>query len=272
MAVITQTIHSGLPGKYGEVALVGAGPGAADLLTLRALTFIQQADAVVYDRLVSEEVLALIPAECQRFDVGKSRGHHSVSQAEIGALLVRLALQGLKVVRLKGGDPAIFGRLAEELDALDAAAISWQIVPGISAASACAAATGIPLTERGIAQQLRFISAVDKNCSTAQDWASLAKPGQTLVFYMGLSALGEICKQLMAHGLAVDWPILLVENGSRPEQRCLLSTLSEALADSQKMVLKSPCLIMVGEVVRRRQHAIVLAEIIGPQINKILAA
>src|SRR5690606_27351182 len=129
-------------GAAGAVALVGAGPGAADLLTLRALKLIQQAGAVVYDRLVSEEVLTLIPPDCPRFDVGKSRGRHSVSQAEIGALLVQLAQQGLKVVRLKGGDPAIFGRLAEELDALDNAGIRWQIVPGISAASGCAAATG----------------------------------------------------------------------------------------------------------------------------------
>ena len=272
MAVITQTIHAGLPGEYGEVALVGAGPGAADLLTLRALTFIQQADAVVYDRLVSEEVLALIPADCQRFDVGKSRGHHSVSQAEIGALLVRLALQGLNVVRLKGGDPAIFGRLAEELDALDAAAVSWQIVPGISAASACAAATGIPLTERGIAQQLRFISAVDKNCSTAQDWASLAKPGQTLVFYMGLTALTEISQQLIAHGLPADWPLLLVENGSRPGQRHLLTTLADAAAEAQVMALQSPCLILVGEVARRQRQAAQIVALINQDKGKELAA
>lgn len=248
--------------RSGDVALVGAGPGAADLLTLRALKLIQQADAVVYDRLVSDEVLALIPPDCQRFDVGKSRGRHSVSQAEIGALLVQLAQQGVKVVRLKGGDPAIFGRLAEELDALDNAGISWQIVPGISAASACAAATGIPLTERGIAQQLRFISAVDKNSDTAQDWASLAKPGQTLVFYMGLAALSEISQQLMAHGLAPDWPLLLVENGSRPEQRQLLTTLADAATAAQGMALQSPCLILVGEVARRqRQVAQVLSQV-----------
>ncbi|MGP9801230.1 uroporphyrinogen-III C-methyltransferase [Rheinheimera sp. NSM] len=238
----------------GEVALVGAGPGAADLLTLRALKLIQQAGAVVYDRLVSEEVLALIPAGCPCFDVGKSRGRHSVSQAEIGALLVQLAQQGLKVVRLKGGDPAIFGRLAEELDALDHAGVNWQIVPGISAASGCAAATGIPLTERGIAQQLRFISAVDKNSDTAQDWASLAKPGQTLVFYMGLSALSEISRQLIAHGLSADWPLLLVENGSRPGQRQLLTTLADAATAAQSMALQSPCLILVGEVVRRQRR------------------
>ncbi len=256
----------------GEVALVGAGPGAADLLTLRALKLIQQADAVVYDRLVSEEVLALIPLECPCFDVGKSRGRHSVSQAEIGALLVQLAQQGLKVVRLKGGDPAVFGRLAEELDALDNAGIQWQIVPGISAASGCAAATGIPLTERGIAQQLRFISAVDKNCDTAQDWASLAKPGQTLVFFMGLSALGEISRQLIAHGLSADWPLLLVENGSRPQQRQLLTTLAGAAEAAQSMLLQSPCLILVGEVARRQRQAKQLVTLIKQHSGEELAA
>ncbi|GAA0537568.1 hypothetical protein GCM10009098_01280 [Rheinheimera aquimaris] len=272
MLVTHQNSDVGHSGKSGEVALVGAGPGAADLLTLRALNLIQQADAVVYDRLVSTEVLALIPADCQRFDVGKSRGQHSCSQAQIGALLLKLARQGLRVVRLKGGDPAIFGRLAEELDVLSKAGVSWQIVPGISAASGCAASSGIPLTERGVAQQLRFISAVDKDCNTGQDWASLAKPGQTLVFYMGLRALEEICKQLIAHGLAADWPLLLVENGSRPEQRCLLSTLSAALVDAQNMALKSPCLIMVGEVVLRHPQAIDLAASVWPKSSKTLAA
>ncbi len=258
--------------RSGNVALVGAGPGAADLLTLRALMLIQQADAVVYDRLVSEDVLALIPPRCQRFDVGKSRGRHSVSQAEIGALLVQLAQQGLQVVRLKGGDPAIFGRLAEELDALDAAAVSWQIVPGISAASGCAAATGIPLTERGIAQQLRFISAVDKDCNTAQDWASLAGPGQTLVFYMGLSALSEISQQLIAHGLAPDWPLLLVENGSRPQQRQLLTTLAEAATAARHMALQSPCLILVGEVTRRQRQTAQLLTRLKRQLAAEIAA
>jgi uroporphyrin-III C-methyltransferase len=258
-------------GAAGAVALVGAGPGAADLLTLRALKLIQQAGAVVYDRLVSEEVLTLIPPDCPRFDVGKSRGRHSVSQAEIGALLVQLAQQGLKVVRLKGGDPAIFGRLAEELDALDNAGIRWQIVPGISAASGCAAATGIPLTERGIAQQLRFISAVDKDCNTTQDWASLARPGQTLVFYMGLSALSEISQQLIAHGLAPDWPLLLVENGSRPAQRQLLTTLAEAATAAQHMALQSPCLILVGEVVLRQRQLVPLMARLKQQVGFLAA-
>lgn len=269
MSMLTQTIQAGQP---GDVALVGAGPGAADLLTLRALKLIQQADAAVYDRLVSEEVLALIPPGCQCFDVGKSRGQHSVSQAEIGALLVQLAQQGLKVVRLKGGDPAIFGRLAEELDALDSAGISWQIVPGISAASACAAATGIPLTERGIAQQLRFISAVDKNSDTTQDWASLAQPGQTLVFYMGLNALSEISQQLITHGLPADWPLLLVENGSRPQQRQLSTTLAQAAADAKSMALQSPCLILVGQVARRQRQAMQLMALIKQYNGKELAA
>lgn len=250
------TVHRrGKRTKIGEVALVGAGPGAVDLLTLRALTLIQNAEVVVYDRLVSAEILALIPASCQCFDVGKTRGQHNYSQPQICALLVALARQGLKVVRLKGGDPAIFSRLAEELDALDKAGVPWHIVPGISAASGCAAATGIPLTERGIAQQLRFISAVDKDCNTAQDWASLAQPGQTLVFYMGLNALSEISQQLMAHGLQADWPLLLIENGSRPQQRQVLSTLADAANIAKAMALQSPCLILVGQVARRQRAA-----------------
>lgn len=235
----------------GSVALVGAGPGAADLLTVRALTLIQQADVVVYDRLVSADILALLPIECRRIDVGKQRGNHRYSQQQIGQLLVRLARRGLRVVRLKGGDPAIFGRLGEELDALQHAGVACQVVPGISAASGCAAAAGIPLTERGIAQQLRFISAVDQHCDTAQDWAELAQPGQTLVFYMGLGALPQICTQLQKHGLPASWPVLLVENGTRSQQQLVLTDLSQAVNTARQ--LQSPCLIIVGQVALRHK-------------------
>lgn len=237
--------------KTGLVWLVGAGPGAVDLLTVRAYQLIQLAEVVVFDRLVSPEILQLLPANCRRFDVGKSKGKHSCSQVEIGRLLVRLANEGKPVLRLKGGDPCIFGRLGEELDALAQAGIQYQVVPGISAASGCAAAAGIPLTERGIAQQLRFISATDQHSGTGQDWQALAQPGQTLVFYMGLSALREIGQQLQQHGLASDWPVLLIENGTRADQRCVPTDLAGAEQSARSENLQSPCLIIVGQVASR---------------------
>ncbi|MEN3158459.1 uroporphyrinogen-III C-methyltransferase [Alkalimonas sp. NCh-2] len=233
----------------GEVALVGAGPGAADLLTLRAVRLMEQAEVVLYDRLVSDEVMALLPAKCRRIDVGKKCGQHSVSQQRIGELLVHYARQGLRVLRLKGGDPAIFARLGEELDALVQAGIAYQLVPGISAASGCAAAAGIPLTERGQAQQLRFISAVDQHSATSQDWADLSAPNQTLVFYMGTAALGEISQQLQQHGLAADWPVLLVQQGCRPQQQIQLTDLQSAAAVAAS--LSTPCLIIIGQVALR---------------------
>jgi len=244
------------PETTGLVWLVGAGPGAVDLLTLRAYQLIQNAEVVVFDRLVSPEILQLLPANCRRFDVGKSKGQHSCSQLEIGRLLVRLAKQGQQVLRLKGGDPCIFGRLGEEIDALQQAGIRYQVVPGISAASGCAAAAGIPLTERGIAQQLRFISATDQHSGTGQDWQALAKPGQTLVFYMGLSALAEISQQLQQHGLPADWPVLLIEKGTRADQRLVPTDLAGAVTAAQFYNLHSPCLIMVGQVAARYQGSV----------------
>ncbi len=244
---MTQMTHK----KTGFVWLAGAGPGAVDLLTLRVYKLIQSAEVVVYDRLVSPEILQLLPAHCRRFDVGKSKGQHSCTQTDIGRLLVRLANEGYQVLRLKGGDPCIFGRLGEELDALQQAGIDYQVVPGISAASGCAAAAGIPLTERGIAQQLRFISATDQHSDTAQDWQALAKPGQTLVFYMGLTALTEISRQLQHQGLPADWPVLLIENGTRANQRFVPTNLAEAEYVARNQQLQSPCLIMVGQVASR---------------------
>ena len=242
----------------GEVALVGAGPGAADLLTLRAVRLMEQADVVLYDRLVSDEVMAMLPAKCRRIDVGKKCGQHSVSQQRIGELLVHYARQGLRVLRLKGGDPAIFARLGEELDALNQAGIAYQLVPGISAASGCAAAAGIPLTERGQAQQLRFISAVDQHSATSQDWADLSTPNQTLVFYMGTAALGEISQQLQQHGLPADWPVLLVQQGCRPQQQILLTDLQSAAEAAAS--LSTPCLIIIGQVALRHQQMLDMAK------------
>ncbi|WP_280554434.1 uroporphyrinogen-III C-methyltransferase [Halomonas sp. 25-S5] len=236
--------------RNGSVYLVGAGSGAADLLTLKAARLLTQADAVVYDRLAGDEVLALIPVGRERYDVGKARGHHSVPQAEIGELMVRLARQGKSVVRLKGGDPGVFGRMGEELAALGKAGVPVEIVPGITAASAACAAMGIPLTDRAHAQQLRFVTAQRCREDAEPDWASLARRDETLVFYMGLSKVSAICDGLRGAGLPDDWPVMLVANASLPEQRSLVGNLADMPARLAAEPLPSPCLIVVGSVVR----------------------
>jgi len=247
--------------RDGEVHLIGCGPGAVDLLTVRAYRLIEQAEVVIYDRLVGEDILALIPASAQRYYVGKAAGHHSVTQARIGELMVEQARRGNTVLRLKGGDPAIFARMAEEIDALDAAGIGWHIVPGITAASGCAAAAGIPLTDRACAHQVRFITATHHADHLAHDWAELARTDQTLVFYMGLESLPDISASLQAHGLPGDWPILLIENGTRDNQRNLLSTLDKVVTQAGQAEFKTPSLIIVGEVTRSaKAGALALAQ------------
>ncbi|TFH85612.1 uroporphyrinogen-III C-methyltransferase [Billgrantia azerbaijanica] len=236
--------------RPGTVYLVGAGSGDVELLTLKAARLLAEADAVVYDRLVGDEVLALIPAGTERYYVGKARGHHSVPQAEIGARLVGLARQGKSVVRLKGGDPGVFGRLGEELEALAEAEVPAEIVPGITAASAASAGMGIPLTDRAHAQQLRFVTAQLCRKGGEPDWEALARTDETLVFYMGLTKVGAICAGLRRAGLPDDWPILLVANASLPEQRALVGTLADMPDRLAATPLPSPCLIVVGSVVR----------------------
>ncbi|WP_353979609.1 uroporphyrinogen-III C-methyltransferase [Salinicola endophyticus] len=234
---------------HGRVSLVGAGPGAADLLTLRAARRIAEAEAVVYDRLVGDDVLALLPAGCERYYVGKARGHHSVPQAEIGALLARLAGAGKRVVRLKGGDPGVFGRMGEELAALATTRAEVEIVPGLTAASAAVAAMGIPLTDRAHAQQLRFVTAQLCREQGTPDWAALARRDETLVFYMGLSKVAAICHGLRAAGLPDEWPMMLISHASLPEQQALVGTLADMPARLAESPLPSPCLIVVGSVV-----------------------
>ncbi|MDW5377500.1 uroporphyrinogen-III C-methyltransferase [Halomonas sp. HP20-15] len=241
--------------RRGRVYLVGAGPGSADLLTLRAARLLAQADAIVYDRLVGDAILAMIPSGRERYYVGKAAGHHSVPQAEIGALLVRLAGEGKSVVRLKGGDPAIFGRMGEEIGALYAADVSAEIVPGITAASGAAAAMGMALTDRAHAQQLRFVTAQLCREGGEPDWASLARRDETLVFYMGLAKVEAISHGLRGAGLPDDWPMMLIANASLAEQRTLIGTLADmpqALVDNP---LPSPCLIVVGSVVKMAVQA-----------------
>ncbi|GAA5176110.1 MULTISPECIES: uroporphyrinogen-III C-methyltransferase [Halomonadaceae] len=236
--------------RPGRVYLVGAGPGSADLLTLRAARLLNQADAIVYDRLVGDAILAMIPAGRERYYVGKARGHHSVPQAEIGALLVKLAGEGKSVVRLKGGDPGVFGRMGEELAALAEGAIPAEIVPGITAASGAAAAMGMALTDRAHAQQLRFVTAQLCREGGAPDWASLARTDETLVFYMGLAKVEAICHGLREAGLPDDWSIMLISNASLADQQSLLGTLGDMPEKLAENPLPSPCLIVVGGVVR----------------------
>lgn len=238
----------------GRVDLVGAGPGDPELITRKGWRLIEQCEVLLYDALVSPELMSLIPPWIQRINVGKLKGRHSHSQHEICELLVKLARQGRRVVRLKGGDPLIFGRLGEELKALRSAGIPFSIVPGISAAAGCAASCGFPLTERGQASRLRLITA--HSCDdTELNWHDLARSDETLVFYMGLSMAAAISQGLQAAGLPPDWPALLVEKGTREDQRSIPCTLADLPQTVQEHQLQSPVLIYVGSVVTQHHSS-----------------
>lgn len=245
--------------RCGCVALVGAGPGDPELLTRKAWRLLQEADVVVYDALVSAAVMAEIPAQVKRLYVGKRKNQHSMAQSAISELLVQLAQQGQRVVRLKGGDPLVFGRLGEELAALKQAGISVTLVPGITAAAGCAAQCGFPLTERQQAPRLRFVSAHSSDGSPL-DWADLARRDETLVFYMGLSMADTISTNLQRHGLPADWPVLVVENGTLPEERRFATTLAQLPAVITVNRVTSPALIYVSQVVRA-QHTVLNARV-----------
>lgn len=256
---------SGGARQVGKVYLVGAGPGDPELLTLKAARLIAAADAVVYDNLVGEGILDLARPDARLVYVGKQAGHHALPQEDINRLLVKLALEGLAVVRLKGGDPFIFGRGGEEIEALLPYGIGFEVVPGVTAASGMAACAGIPLTHREHAQSCVFVTGHLRNGTCDLDWPALARPHQTVVFYMGLASLPEICRQLIAHGLPGSLPAAAVERATQPGQRTVcadLATLPQAVAEAG---LEAPVLIVVGEVVR-------LAERLGASPAKADAA
>ena len=236
----------------GEVYLVGAGPGDPDLLTLRALRLMHKADVVLYDRLVSQEIMDKLRPDAEKIHVGKASSNHPVEQETINEMLVRLARSGKRVLRFKGGDPFIFGRGGEEIESLSKANIPFQIVPGITAASGCASYAGIPLTHREHAQSVRFLTGHLKDNTLNLDWANLIQEQETLVFYMGLLGIKTICEQLIDHGMDAEMPIAVVQQGTTKTQRVVTADLKTmpAVVDTEK--LKAPTIIIIGRVVGLR--------------------
>ncbi|HWW20001.1 MAG TPA: siroheme synthase CysG [Steroidobacteraceae bacterium] len=234
----------------GEVYLIGAGPGDPDLLTLRALQLMQQADVVLYDRLVSAAVLDRVRRDARRIDVGKQSGRHRVTQDRIHSLLLEHARQGLRVARLKGGDPFIFGRGGEEIDLLQRAGIPVIVVPGVTAALGAAASAQVPLTQRGLAPSVTFVTATGEGASEL-NWAALSAPSQTIVFYMGVAQLPRIVEHLHAHGAPADRPVAIVERATLPDQRVVAGSLGNIVEMAQRAQVAAPALLIVGEVASR---------------------
>ncbi|MBS97534.1 MAG: uroporphyrinogen-III C-methyltransferase [Oceanospirillaceae bacterium] len=261
-------LASETPGReVGEVYLVGAGPGDPELLTFKALRLMQQADVVVYDRLVSPQVLDLCRRDADLIYVGKARDNHSVPQPGINALLVEHARKGHRVVRLKGGDPFIFGRGGEEIEELKANGIPFQVVPGITAASACSTYAGIPLTHRDYAQSVKFVTGQLKNRTSDLKFDELVHPNQTIVFYMGLHTLERLCSGLMEHGKPGDTPVAIVSQGTSPDQRVLTGRLDDIVARQAEAQLPAPAIVIMGEVVELQSRLAWFGQTEGAQAD-----
>ena len=255
--LIEESLESASQGSIsndGEVYLVGAGPGDPDLLSFKALRLMRQAEVVLYDRLVSPEIMKLVKQDAELINVGKERDKHTLPQDSINQLLVDLAKQGKRVLRLKGGDPFIFGRGGEEIELLAENNIAFQVVPGITAAAGCAAYSGIPLTHRDCSQSVRFITGHLKNNTSNLPWHEFVHEHQTLVFYMGLSGLEQITTSLMAHGMRNDMPAALVSKGTTREQKVVTGTLENISDLAKESGVRAPTIIIVGEVVRLRER------------------
>ncbi|MDT4291592.1 siroheme synthase CysG [Methylomonas sp. MO1] len=240
--------------NQGEVYLIGAGPGDPDLLTFKALRLLQQADVIVYDRLVSIEVLDMARRDAEKIYVGKQRDNHSLPQESINQLLIDLALAGKRVARLKGGDPFIFGRGGEEIESFIQLGISFQVVPGITAAAGCASYAGIPLTHRDHAQSCTFVTGHLNDGSINLDWQQLSRPHQTIVIYMGLAGLGIICRSLIEYGCPANHPIAVIQEGTTRNQRVLTGTLADMPSRVEQAEMTPPTLIIVGSVVTLHQQ------------------
>ncbi len=238
----------------GEVFLVGTGPGDPDLLTVKALRLIREAEVVLYDNLVSDEIMALVPATAERIYVGKKRADHAMRQEAINELLVSLAHMGRRVLRLKAGDPFVFGRGGEEIETLGANGVRFEVVPGITAALGAASYAGIPLTHRDHAQSCVFVTGNTQDGALNVDWAAIVRPRQTVVIYMGFQNLDELCRELVSHGLAPSTPAAMVQQATTASQRVVCADLATLAERAHEAGLKPPTLIIVGEVVRLRDR------------------